>query len=319
MRLANYRRWLAIALCAAASAMPIAAIAQTVEYVHTDALGSVVAITDAGGIVIERNEYEPFGYDQTGIKDGPGYTGHVSDASTDLSYMQQRYYDPEIGRFLSVDPVGADASAGVNFNRYSYANNNPYRFTDPDGRQYREFNFENRRLGIKPPRRSEKDWLGRPIGYALGGVLVAPAAGWALTSSFATGGGGMIAADIAMGDALGGASLGAGSTLLYRVVDQAELVDIVKTGHFAPSPNGDEVKRFLDNLPDAEALQKKFLDFFGGEQTIVEGSAPKEVMDSVTRTPFSDVPGRSMESVNVPSSQVQRVRCTGTNIKKTSC
>lgn len=48
--------------------------------------------------------------------------------------MQQRYYDPAIGRFLSVDPVGADPSSGANFNRYWYANDNPYKFTDPDGR-----------------------------------------------------------------------------------------------------------------------------------------------------------------------------------------
>ena len=47
----------------------------------------------------------------------------------------QRYYDPGIGRFLSVDPVTANGNTGGNFNRYKYANNNPYRFTDPDGRQ----------------------------------------------------------------------------------------------------------------------------------------------------------------------------------------
>jgi RHS repeat-associated protein len=46
----------------------------------------------------------------------------------------QRYYDPGIGRFLSVDPVTANDNTGGNFNRYWYANNNPFRFTDPDGR-----------------------------------------------------------------------------------------------------------------------------------------------------------------------------------------
>lgn len=53
--------------------------------------------------------------------------------------MQQRYYDPTIGRFPSVDPVTADSDSGTgaNFNRYKYAANNPYRFTDPDGRQER--------------------------------------------------------------------------------------------------------------------------------------------------------------------------------------
>lgn len=48
--------------------------------------------------------------------------------------MQQRYYDPAIGRFLSVDPMTTDMDTGWNFNRYSYAKNNPYKFTNPDGR-----------------------------------------------------------------------------------------------------------------------------------------------------------------------------------------
>lgn len=110
--------------------------AQTVEYIHTDALGSPVAITDANRNVVERSEYEPYGaLLNRPLSDGPGYTGHVSDAATGLSYMQQRYYDPGIGRFLSVDPVTANGTTGSNFNRYWYANNNPYKFTDPDGRE----------------------------------------------------------------------------------------------------------------------------------------------------------------------------------------
>jgi uncharacterized protein RhaS with RHS repeats len=48
--------------------------------------------------------------------------------------MQQRYYDPQIGRMLSVDPVATNPNTGANFSRYSFANDNPYRFTDPDGR-----------------------------------------------------------------------------------------------------------------------------------------------------------------------------------------
>jgi uncharacterized protein RhaS with RHS repeats len=49
--------------------------------------------------------------------------------------MQQRYYDPSIGRFLSVDPVDASGTDGSNLDRYWYANDNPYRYTDPDGRR----------------------------------------------------------------------------------------------------------------------------------------------------------------------------------------
>jgi len=107
-----------------------------VEYIHTDALGTPVAVTDANRSVIERSEYEPFGQLlNRPLTDGPGFTGHVQDAATGLTYMQQRYYDPLLGRFLSVDPVTAYSSPGVNFNRYWYANDNPYRFADPDGRK----------------------------------------------------------------------------------------------------------------------------------------------------------------------------------------
>lgn len=114
-----------------AGAAPAAA-QEVVEYIHTDALGSPVAITDASGNVIERTVYEPYGaVVNRPLKDGPGYTGHVTDSGTGLSYMQQRYYDPEVEAFLSVDPV---AATEVAFGRYYYANNNSYRFTDPDGR-----------------------------------------------------------------------------------------------------------------------------------------------------------------------------------------
>jgi RHS repeat-associated protein len=63
-----------------------------------------------------------------------GFTGHVNDADTGLTYMQQRYYDPLAGRLLSIDPVTTDADTGSSFNRYDYAHNNPYKFVDPDGR-----------------------------------------------------------------------------------------------------------------------------------------------------------------------------------------
>ena len=48
--------------------------------------------------------------------------------------MQQRYYDPIAGRFLSVDPVVTSLSTGALFNRYEYAHSNPFKFIDPDGR-----------------------------------------------------------------------------------------------------------------------------------------------------------------------------------------
>lgn len=108
--------------------------AQEIVYIHTDTSGSILAETDSNGTVLSRRTYEPFGQQLEAVVNGPGYTGHVQDADTGLIYMQQRYYDASLGRFLSVDPV-ATRPIGDNFNRYWYANNNPYTNVDPDGRE----------------------------------------------------------------------------------------------------------------------------------------------------------------------------------------
>ncbi|NQZ11551.1 MAG: RHS repeat-associated core domain-containing protein, partial [Algicola sp.] len=60
-----------------------------------------------------------------------GYTGHQWDDDSGLNYMQARYYDPLLARFLNNDPIGF---RGIHsFNRYAYATNNPYKYTDPTG------------------------------------------------------------------------------------------------------------------------------------------------------------------------------------------
>jgi RHS repeat-associated protein len=106
-----------------------------VKYQHVDALGTPIAVTNAAKATIETGEYEPYGrLVNRPLFDGPGYTGHVEDAATGLTYMQQRYYDPLLGVFLSVDPVTAYGGDTRYFNRYWYAAGNPYKFTDPDGR-----------------------------------------------------------------------------------------------------------------------------------------------------------------------------------------
>jgi RHS repeat-associated protein len=126
-------------------------IAETVvggitQYVHTDALGSPVAHTNQAAAELNRTRFEPYGFTAGGTKPGVtatglsttgsaiGFTGHVNDPQTDLVYMQQRYYDPIAGRFLSRDPVMTQANTGGNFNRYAYAKNNPYSYVDRDGR-----------------------------------------------------------------------------------------------------------------------------------------------------------------------------------------
>ena len=111
--------------------------AEKTTYFHFDALGSPVAASDQAGNVVWKEEYRPYG---ARIKQAPAasnntrwYTGHPQDYDTGLTYMGARYYDPVVGRFMATDPKGFTADNLHSFNRYAYANNNPYKFIDPDG------------------------------------------------------------------------------------------------------------------------------------------------------------------------------------------
>ncbi|QPB84110.1 hypothetical protein CWC22_014365 [Pseudoalteromonas rubra] len=90
------------------------------------------------GVLADEQNYLPYGETLESNNDDVGYTGHKFDKELGLSYMQARYYDPAIGRFYSNDPVDVMGHIGRGnpvhgFNRYTYANNNPYKYVDPDG------------------------------------------------------------------------------------------------------------------------------------------------------------------------------------------
>lgn len=65
-----------------------------------------MAASGAGGALLWREQYAPYGAklaDPAANRDDAGYTGHIQDVATGLTYMQARYYDPALGRFLSPD------------------------------------------------------------------------------------------------------------------------------------------------------------------------------------------------------------------------
>jgi RHS repeat-associated protein len=119
------------------------------SYLTFDHLGSPRIATDERGRVISRHDYMAFGEEiMAGTANrlsshGYGqaddirkqYTGYERDVESGLDYAQARYYNPAHGRFTSVDPLTASASIRnpQTFNRYSYALNSPYKFTDPLG------------------------------------------------------------------------------------------------------------------------------------------------------------------------------------------
>jgi len=115
------------------------------RYLHRDHLGSITAITDESGAVLERLAYEPFGKRRfaNGANDpnhtilpvntDRGFTGHEMLDEIGLVHMNGRIYDPVVGRFLSADPLIQSPYNLQSHNRYSYVMNNPLGYIDPSG------------------------------------------------------------------------------------------------------------------------------------------------------------------------------------------
>jgi len=107
---------------------------EVVTYYHNDALGSPIIATDQEGRVVWRKSYAPYGQPiGQAAANEPGYTGKFEEPDLGIQNFGARWYDPRIGRFLAIDPVGFDPQNPQSFNRYAYANNNPYRYVDPNG------------------------------------------------------------------------------------------------------------------------------------------------------------------------------------------
>ena len=132
--------WLLLLFAACAAFASFSVTAQTtITYFHNDISGTPMLATDAAGNVVWKENYRPYGervLNQAANNNNTnkiGYAGKPFDNQTGLTYMGARYYDPVLGRFMGIDPKGVDPDNIHSFNRYAYANNNPYKFVDPDG------------------------------------------------------------------------------------------------------------------------------------------------------------------------------------------
>jgi len=126
------------------------------EYLHQDHLGSLVAITGSDQSLVDRLSYDPWGkrrgagfggvgnawlsmsagayFTPTSLSHTRrGFTGHEQVDQLNFIHMNGRIYDPEIGRFLSADPMVQFPESTQGLDRYTYVNNNPLSYTDPTG------------------------------------------------------------------------------------------------------------------------------------------------------------------------------------------
>ncbi len=158
--------------------------------------------------------------------------------------MQARYYDPRIGRFYSNDPVDAVGHIGRGntvhgFNRYTYANNNPYKYVDPNG-EAGVLGFIAG-VGLEITRQA---LTGELKDTSLSGI--AKNAGKALVSGLAGATGAGLATKTAqLGNALrvtantaGGAAIGATSTVANNAIDGENLTDNVAVGALLGAAGG---------------------------------------------------------------------------------
>jgi RHS repeat-associated protein len=170
--------------------------ADQIYYAHNDHLGSIVSLTDGDGEPVFKATYDAWG-NQTitnhNFKFHRGYTGHEHLPEFGLINMNGRMYDPIVGRFLSPDPFVQAPDFSQNFNRYSYALNNPLIYTDPSGEivwvpviigavigAYSGYKIADAK-GY-----SFKD--GSMYGYILGGAVIGGLAGYAGATIAAEGG-----------------------------------------------------------------------------------------------------------------------------------
>ena len=128
-----------------ASGLPMSVTYNGTEYYYvTNLQGDVTAILNSSGTAVVQYTYDAWGNILTttgtmastlGVHNPLRYRGYVFDSETSLYYLQSRYYDPEIGRFLNADDVaylGADGTL-LSYNLFAYCGNNPVMGYDPTG------------------------------------------------------------------------------------------------------------------------------------------------------------------------------------------
>ena len=140
-----YINGIAVQLIYDANGGPLAVRYNGVMYYYvTNLQGDVTAILDTSGTAVVRYTYDAWGKilattgsmaSSLGIHNPLRYRGYVYDQETQLYYLQSRYYDPEIGRFINADDtayLGADGTP-LSYNLFAYCKNNPVSFSDPSG------------------------------------------------------------------------------------------------------------------------------------------------------------------------------------------
>ena len=108
------------------------------QYIFSDHLGSTALVTDGSMDRISEMRYNPWGGIRYSIGTTPAdnaytYTGQRQEADLGLMFYNARWYDPYLNQFLTPDSIIPDLYNPIDYDRYTYARNNPIRYSDPSG------------------------------------------------------------------------------------------------------------------------------------------------------------------------------------------
>jgi RHS repeat-associated protein len=117
-------------------------LGSSIDYYFSDHLGTTRVVTDSSGNILDDSDFYPFGGERPIVGPSSGntykFTGKERDSESGLDNFGARHYASSMGRFMTPDPAGiafSVLSAPQSWNLYSYVQNNPLKFTDPDGRE----------------------------------------------------------------------------------------------------------------------------------------------------------------------------------------
>ncbi|WP_236984262.1 RHS repeat-associated core domain-containing protein [Marinagarivorans cellulosilyticus] len=149
------------------------------QFYHYSNLGTTANLSDAAGSNQVAYEVDPFG--AITRQEGESvnrqvFTGHEHDEETGLIYMKARFYDPDVGRFLSQDTYLGEGTEAPSLHRYLYAYGNPNLYWDPDGYSSVMIDHQADFRAMRP------DWANQPKhqaieaagdkGYIIGAMLL---------------------------------------------------------------------------------------------------------------------------------------------------
>jgi RHS repeat-associated protein len=264
---------------------------ETITFIHNDLAGSPMAATDINGAIVWKEDYSPYGErkqnEAASSNQHQWFGGKLQDSETGLSYFGARYYDPVVGRFMGVDAVGFNPGNLQSFNRYAYANNNPYKFVDPDG------NEPQATIGAAPPNFFRDTFVGGVMAKQVAPLAlllpnnVNPLTGYIENFSGDKKAEAAISLMVApligalRAEASFAKQASAEITTLFRAVSGAEAKQVAATGTFEAGSNSLGGKWFAETLKDAQRWGDTMNG--AGNSKILRAEIPKAQADKLMK------------------------------------